>query len=274
VRRRSKNTCSVRQATEFAEFARELCLQAGALLKSAYSRPRSISHKGPIDLVTSADIASEKLIISKLRKVYPEHGILAEEREEITGDSAIRWVIDPLDGTTNFAHGYPAFCVSIGVQYAGATVAGAVYDPLRDELFSAISGRGAWLGRKRIHVSATKTIANALCATGFPYDIHSAAKDNLANFRRIIKQARGIRRGGSAALDLSYVACGRFDFYWEMKLSPWDTAAGALIAAESGATVTDFSGRPFSSGKPLSIEKREIAAGAPALYREALALIR
>ncbi len=264
----NKKICSARLVAEYAAFACELSMEAGALLKRAYYRPRSISHKGPIDLVTSADIASEKLIVGKLKKKYPRHNILAEEREEIISDSAIRWVIDPLDGTTNFAHGYPAFCVSIGVQCDGVAIAGAVYDPLRNELFSAIAGRGAWLRKKRIHISATKKLANALCTTGFPYDVHETGKDNLANFRRIIKQARGIRRGGSAALDLSYVACGRFDFYWEMKLSPWDTAAASLIAKEAGAKVTDFSGKPFS------IEKKEIAAGVPALYKEALALIR
>ncbi len=266
--KKSTSACSPKVAAQYASFARELCLEAGALLKRAYYRPRKIAHKGPIDLVTSADLASEKLIVRKIRDKFPEHSILAEEREEIANDSEIRWVIDPLDGTTNFAHGYPAFCVSIGVQCQDVSVAGAVYDPLRDELFSAIANRGAWLGRKKIQISATKKLSNALCATGFPYDVHNTQKDNLANFRRIIKRARGIRRGGSAALDLSYVACGRFDFYWEMKLAPWDTAAATLIATEAGAKVTDFSGKPFS------IEKKEVAAGVPAIHKTALALIK
>jgi len=256
------------QTRKLLSSARAIALRAGALLKRAYYRPRSIAHKGVIDLVTSADIASERLIVRSINKTFPTHGILAEERAEIETNSEFRWVIDPLDGTTNFAHGYPAFCVSIAVECAGVTIVGVVYDPLRDELFSATISGGAKLGRRRIQISGAKTLSKALCATGFPYDIHRTRKDNLANFARIIKRARGIRRGGSAALDISYVACGRFDFYWEMKLAPWDTAAAALIAQEAGATVSDFSGGPFA------IDKKEIIAGVPAVYKEALPLIR
>ncbi len=266
--KRATRLCSTRQIGQCATFARKLALEAGATLKRAYYRPRSIAHKGPIDLVTSADLASEKLIVDAINRRFPTHSILAEERSEFTGDSEFRWVIDPLDGTTNFAHGYPAFCVSIAVQCSGVSIVGVVYDPLRDELFSATAGGGARLGRRQIHISKTTKLANALCATGFPYDVHHTRKDNLANFSRIIKRARGIRRGGSAALDLSYVACGRFDLYWEMKLAPWDTAAAALIATEAGARVSDFSGKAFE------IEKKEIITGVPAVYNEGLALIK
>ncbi|HSH00689.1 MAG TPA: inositol monophosphatase family protein [candidate division Zixibacteria bacterium] len=249
-------------------FTENLAREAGAALASMYVRPRAVTKKGLIDLVTSADLKSERLIINRIQSNFPEHDILSEERGRIDRDSPFRWVIDPLDGTVNFAHGYPQFCVSLGLQYDGESVVGVVCDPLRAELFSAVRGGGARLNGRRIQVTQAPTMVDALCGTGFPYDTHTSRRNNLANFGRVMKAAQDIRRGGSAALDLCYLACGRLDAYWELKLSPWDTAAGALIAREAGALVTDFSGAPHH------IDKKEIAAANPILHKELLKLVR
>lgn len=249
-------------------FTENLARDAGAALAAGFSRPRAVTKKGLIDLVTSADLKSERLIIKRIQAEFPEHAILAEERGRIDRDSLFRWVIDPLDGTVNFAHGYPQFCVSLAVQHHGESVVGVVFEPLRAELFSAVRGGGARLNGRKIQVTKTRTMVDALCGTGFPYDTHTSRRDNLANFGRVMKAAQDIRRGGSAALDLCYLACGRLDAFWELKLSPWDTAAGALIAREAGAVVTDFSGAPHT------IDKKEIAAANQILHKELLKLVR
>lgn len=256
--------------SDLLRFAKNLAREAGDILVRGYNKPRTVSHKGAIDLVTDTDLKSEKLIRRRISANYPDHEILAEEggASETQTESPFRWVVDPLDGTTNFAHGYPVFCVSIALEFARQTVLGVVYDPLRDELFSAAQGDGGRLNRKRLKVSKTRTMQRALCATGFPYDMHTSNRDNLDNFNRVIKRAQGVRRGGSAALDLCYLAAGRFDVYWELKLSPWDTAAGALIAREAGANVTDL------SGKSHQIEKKEILAANPTLSKQMLKLLR
>lgn len=223
--------------------ARRAALAAGDILRRGRQKQKRLRLKGRVDLVTQYDLRSEKVIIDRITKTFPQHAILAEERGENHKKSSYRWVIDPLDGTTNFAHGYPAFCVSIGLEVDGEMVLGVVYDPVHDELFHAVRGGGAFVNRRRIHVSEQRTLSRSLLATGFPYDIAESKIDNLDNFARMYKVAQGIRRGGSAAIDLCYVACGRFDGFWELKLHPWDVAAGMVIIQEAGGRVTDFHGR-------------------------------
>jgi myo-inositol-1(or 4)-monophosphatase len=223
--------------------ARQAALAAGEILRRGRQKQKTLMLKGRVDLVTQYDLRSEKVIIDHITKTFPHHAILAEERGENHKDSAYRWIIDPLDGTTNFAHGYPSFCVSIGLEVDGDMVLGVVYDPVHDELFHALRGGGAFVNRRRIHVSEQRTLTRSLLSTGFPYDIAESEVDNLGNFARMYKVAQGIRRGGSAAIDLCYVACGRFDGFWELKLHPWDVAAGMVIILEAGGRVTDFHGR-------------------------------
>jgi len=226
--------------------ARRAALAAGDILRRGRQKRKTLTLKGRVDLVTQYDLRSEKVIIDYISKTFPHHALLAEERGENHKESAYRWVIDPLDGTTNFAHDYPAFCVSIGLEVDGDMVLGVVYDPVHDELFHAVRGGGAFVNRRRIHVSEQRTLSQSLLSTGFPYDIAESKVDNLDNFARMYKVAQGIRRGGSAAMDLCYVACGRFDGFWELKLHPWDVAAGMVMVREAGGRVTDFRGRKSS----------------------------
>jgi myo-inositol-1(or 4)-monophosphatase len=192
------------------------------------------------------DHRSEDAIISILKKGFPDYGILAEESDERKGDGTYRWILDPLDGTTNYAHGYPFFAVSLALEKAGEVVWGVVYDPLREELFMAEPGKGATLNGDPIRVSSTDALHRGFLATGFPYDVRASEENNLKHFNNFARVAQAIRRDGSAALDLCYVAMGRFDGFWELKLNPWDTAAGSLIVDEAGGQVTDFKGKPFS----------------------------
>ncbi|MBW7957479.1 MAG: inositol monophosphatase [Deltaproteobacteria bacterium] len=220
--------------------------RAGSLLKERLGKYGEVEFKGAIDLVTEADRASEDLIMGEIRKAFPGHGILTEESPEVVKDSPFKWIIDPLDGTTNYSHGFPFFCVSIAFEEEGAVVFGAVYDPMLDELYTAERGRGAFLNGKEIRVSSADSLGRSLLATGFPYDLRVADDNNLDHFSAFSLKAQAIRRAGSAALDLCYTASNRFDGYWEMKLRPWDVAAGALMVKEAGGLVTDFGGGPFS----------------------------
>ena len=236
---------------DLLDLARRLAVEAGSIQRERYETGLTIDTKSAaIDLVTEVDRACEAHIVEGIRAARSDDAILAEEgaggdRE----DAAVRWIIDPLDGTTNFAHGFPRFCVSIGIECAGRRSVGVVYDPLLDERFEASLGEGAWLGERRLAVSSETELGRALVATGFAYDVHRSADDNLASFENVVKRARGIRRDGSAALDLCYVAAGRLDAYWENKLHPWDVAAGFLILEEAGGRVSDASGRaPGRSG--------------------------
>ena len=226
--------------------ARDLARGAGAIQRDRYECGFTIETKSaPIDLVTEVDRACEELIALGIQTARPGDAILAEEGHGEDEDGArLRWIIDPLDGTTNFAHGFPRFCVSIGIECEGVRTLGVVYDPLLDECFEAVRGEGAWLGERRLRVSAEREIGRSLVATGFAYDVHDSQDDNLASFRNVVKTARGIRRDGSAALDLCYVASARLDAYWELKLHPWDVAAGILIVEEAGGRVSDFAGGP------------------------------
>jgi myo-inositol-1(or 4)-monophosphatase len=232
---------------KFVAVARAAADAAGALICATWQKPKEIAFKGAIDLVTTVDRECERIIVEALQRHYPEHSILAEEDTHGPGDPrAYRWIVDPLDGTTNFAHGYPQFCISIALQYEGTVILGLVYDPLRQERFEARINDGATLNDKRVRVSAVNELDKSLLATGFPYDRRDHADFYLSFFKAFMVRTQGIRRNGSAALDLCYVACGRVDGYWEFKLRPWDVAAGALIVSEAGGKMSDFSGNPFS----------------------------
>lgn len=220
---------------------------AGRLLRDRVGTRIDIDHKGAIDIVTDVDLASERLIREAISTYYPRHEILAEEGGLSESGSEYRWIVDPLDGTTNYAHGYPIFCVSIALECKGEVVLGVVYDPMRDELFTAERDGGATLNNRPIHVSKTTELIEGLLSTGFPYDIKTSKLTNLDHWANFAMNAQALRRDGAAALDLCYVACGRFDGFWELNLSPWDTAAGALIVTEAGGRVTNFSGESFSN---------------------------
>jgi len=237
---------SVYRLKVFQSFARDTAIEAGKLLLKKSRSRNKVRYKGRVNLVTEADLLSENLIVKSIERFYPKHSILAEEKAARDKGSDFKWVIDPLDGTTNYAHEFPVWCVSMALEYEGEIAVGVVYDPLREELFSAVAGGGAYLNRRKINVSSQKDLDKSLLASGFPYDIGSSREDNLKYFNRFAKLARGIRRAGSAALDLCYLACGRFDGFWELKLSPWDTAAGKLIVEEAGGKTTDFAGKEYS----------------------------
>jgi myo-inositol-1(or 4)-monophosphatase len=231
-------------------FAIRVAQDAGRLLRDRVGTKIDVAHKGAINIVTDVDLASERLIREAIATQYPRHQVLAEEGGLAESRSEYRWVIDPLDGTTNFAHGYPVFCVSIALEHQGETILGVVYDPMRDELFTAERGGGAALNNRPIRVSSTDSLMQSLLSTGFPYDIRTSTLTNLDHWANFAMNAQALRRDGAAALDLSYVACGRYDGFWELNLSPWDMAAGALIVTEAGGRVSDFSGGDFSSYKP------------------------
>lgn len=220
--------------------------KAGVLLMRLSRGKLSVKYKSPIDLVTEADQASEALIISAIRKAFPKDDIMTEESQDQRTASRRRWIIDPLDGTTNYAHGFPVWCVSIAFEEKGAIRAGAVYNPNLDELFTAGKGQGAFLNGKKIKVSSEKDLIKSLLATGFPYDVHTSPQNNLENFQKFIKRAQAVRRPGSAAIDLAYLACGRFDGFWEIKLKPWDAAAASLMITEAGGRITNFNGGKYS----------------------------
>ncbi len=256
--------------------ASEIAREAGARLREFYAQGVETEYKGDVDLVTVADRAVEKLIRTRLGEVFPAHGIYGEEgtRERMEGE--FRWYVDPLDGTTNFAHGFPQFCVSMGLEHRpaslkpeqdGTLAAGIVYDPLRDELFTAEHGGGAQLNGKTIHVSRRRDLAESLLATGFPSRKRHSSP-NIHFYQEFTLRSHGVRRAGSAALDLAYIACGRLDGFWEFNLNPWDTAAGILLIAEAGGRITDFEGRPFR------LDSRETLASNGLIHDELIALFR
>ncbi|MEJ2699978.1 MAG: inositol monophosphatase family protein [Desulfuromonadales bacterium] len=223
----------------------QAALEGGRILMNKFGSSLSVTHKGEIDLVTNADQASEEAIVSVIRGTFPRHSILAEEKDYGNSGSDYRWIIDPLDGTTNFAHGFPWFAVSIALEVKGEVVLGIVYNPFHRELFSAEKGKGAFLNDVQLMVSKTGRLDQALVATGFPYDRKVSPVNNYDHFVNFQQRAQACRRAGAASLDLVYTAAGRLDGYWEMKLSPWDVAAGKLIVEEAGGKTTDFSGKPM-----------------------------
>jgi myo-inositol-1(or 4)-monophosphatase len=231
----------------YLEVAVEAALEAGGILLSEFAHPAKISYKGEVDIVTQADRKSEEAIVTRLRSHFPKHAIVAEEGSGFESDSRYRWHVDPLDGTTNFAHGYPCFAVSIGLEEDGELIAGVIYQPVTGELFTAAKGEGAYLNRKQIHVSKIERLATSLLATGFP-SVKRARNPNIHYYWDFTLRSHGVRRDGSAALDLASVACGRFDGFWEFGLHSWDTAAGTLLVREAGGLVTVFSGQPYRPG--------------------------
>jgi myo-inositol-1(or 4)-monophosphatase len=241
-------TLSPNEIDNLTQTAIQAARLGGAILQDFAHKGFTIHSKGEaINLVTEADLQSEKAIIQSIRKTFPEHQILSEEQglQDIP-QHPIKWIVDPLDGTVNFAHGFPMYNVSIGVEYQGTCVIGVIYDPTRDELFQGQQGRGATLNGTPIHVSATPKLAEALLVTGFAYDIHTATDNNLKEFCTFTVRAGGMRRTGTAAIDLCYIACGRLDGFWELQLKPWDTAAGKIIVEEAGGKITDYAGNPYS----------------------------
>jgi myo-inositol-1(or 4)-monophosphatase len=231
---------------DFLTVAIDAARRAGGILRENIHGTREITFKGDINLATEMDMRSERLVVETLLASFPGHGIIAEEETQIRNESGFQWIIDPLDGTTNYAHGYPCFSVSIALEHEGEIIVGVVYDPMRDELFSARKGSGAVLNGKKIRVSGIDTLIKSLLATGFPYDRKVSEKNNMDYFHDLLMASQEVRRDGSAALDLCYVASGRFDGFWELKLKPWDVAAGSLIVAEAGGMVSDLSGNAFA----------------------------
>ncbi len=242
----------------------QLAKKAGEILASGYEKEHQLTFKGEIDLVTEIDHRSEEFLLGEIRCRFPGHRILAEESGGEDGGSQ-QWYIDPLDGTVNYAHGVPFFCVSIAYAVAGTLKLATVFDPLRAELFSSEFGKGAWLNGCRLSVRKETELSRSLLVTGFPYDIRQTAENNLDNFGRLARMTQGVRRLGSAALDLCYVAAGRFDGYWELSLKPWDLAAGVLIAREAGATVTTVNGDDAILSPPFSV-----LAATPDIYGKML----
>jgi myo-inositol-1(or 4)-monophosphatase len=253
---------------DLKECAIEIAREAGIFLKDKLNSVHTIDYKGEINLVTEVDKISEEMITSKINALFPEHDILAEEFTDIDRGSDFRWIIDPLDGTTNYAHGYPYFCVSIALERLNIMTVGIVYDPMLDEMFVAEKGKGAFLNDREIHVSNTRGIIKSLLATGFPYDIREDSHNNLNYFNEMILKAQAIRRAGSAALDLAYVAAGRFDGFWELKLNPWDIAAGWLLVEEAGGIVTDMGGNDYH------LESSSILASNGRIHKEMMDVLK
>jgi len=243
-------------------------LAAGLILKRHIKLPKKVLLKSPIDIVTETDKKAERTIIEIIGRAFPKHSILAEESGVQQGEESSKWIIDPLDGTTNFTHSFPEACVSIAYEYRGAIKLAGVFNPFHDELFWAEKGKGAYLNDKRIHVSKTKRLTESLVATGFPYDRRRFARYYINMMETVMQTCRGIRRLGSAALDLCYLACGRYDAYWEFKLNPWDQAAGILIVREAGGHCTNF------MGKPLSVYEKQTLATNSHVHREMLKVLQ
>jgi len=254
----------------FLSTAVEAAIDAGRIQRRYFRRDLEIHKKGPIDLVTQADLEVEVHIRSLIAERFPDHAVLGEEGRQETGPSAgqPRWIVDPIDGTTNFAHGLALFCVSIALEIDGRVELGVVYDPVAPELFTAERGGGARLNGHRIRVARTAELINALLCTGFPYTIQTDRKRQVDVFAAFLGGARAVRRLGSAALDLCYVAAGRFDGFWEDQLHAWDIAAGALIAEEAGAVVTDY------ANEPVDLDRGQIVAAGPELHGVLLDVIR
>jgi len=251
----------------FLDVAIETAREAGDILLAEFDRPVKISYKGEVDIVTQADKRSEQAIVSRLRTHFPKHSIVAEEGGGSESESPFRWHVDPLDGTTNFAHGYPCFCVSLGLEEAGELSVGVIYQPVSGELFTAAKGEGAYLNQKKIEVSGIEKLATSLLCTGFP-SVKRSQNPNIHYYWDFTLRSHGVRRDGSAAMDLAAVACGRFEGFWEFGLHTWDVAAGVLLVREAGGTVTRFDGQPYrlgdrellASNSRVHEEMKEVAA--------------
>jgi myo-inositol-1(or 4)-monophosphatase len=258
----------VRKFNNFKKIAIQSALKGGEILQGCLGKVKKIGYKGVVNLVTEADRLSEDRIIKIIQKNFPEHNILTEESKGYEKDSDYKWIIDPLDGTTNYAHGFPVYCISIALEKEGEIILGVVYNPVLKELFVAEKNKGALLNDKRICVSKTRELSKSLLATGFPYDIRESKINNLDHFANFALRVQAIRRAGSAALDLCYLAKGIFDGFWELKLSPWDTAAGILMVKEAGGKVTNFSGKKFS------IYEKDILATNGKIHKQMIEVIK
>jgi len=247
-------------------YLENLARRAGEILHSGYDKEHQVGYKGVIDLVTEVDHQSEAYLLGEVRRDFPDHHIFSEESGIIQGNEENIWYIDPLDGTVNYAHHVPIFCVSIGYAYKGNLTLGAIYDPMRDEMFVAEHGNGTHLNGKQLNASAVSELQKSLLVTGFPYDVWDTKQDNFSNFVKFAKLTQGVRRLGSAALDLCYVAAGRFEGFWELALKPWDVAAGGLICEEAGVVVTNIRGEADYISPPQSI-----LATAPGIHAKMLA---
>ncbi|MBE0448034.1 MAG: inositol monophosphatase [Actinobacteria bacterium] len=252
---------------EYLDVAVEVSLKAGRLVKDMSKEILSVTLKGEVDLVTEVDVISETLIVDGLKARFPNHGFLAEERGGIQVESDYTWIIDPIDGTTNYAHSFPVYAVSVGLEYKGEVIVGVIYDPNLDELFTAEKGRGAFLNNEPIRVSSVSELDRSLLATGFPYYFRKDPERILRYFTDFSLKAQGIRRAGAATIDLTALACGRFDGYWELGLKPWDMAAGTLIASEAGARITKL------DGSKLDIRVPEILATNDLIHDQMLEII-
>jgi myo-inositol-1(or 4)-monophosphatase len=230
---------------QILEFAVELAFESGRIQKRHYRQKHTIFHKGEIDLVTDVDLECQERIVSLIAERFPDDHIISEEKDNVFEGRKNRWIIDPIDGTTNYAHGYPFFCTSVAYEAEGRVVCGVVYNPIFDELFFAETGKGSYLNGQKLKVSGVSDLRQSLLATGFPYDVGTSSLNNIDHFVSFLYEAQAVRRDGSAALNLSYVAAGRFDGFWEVKLNPWDTAAGMLIVTEAGGVASDLAGKPF-----------------------------
>jgi myo-inositol-1(or 4)-monophosphatase len=249
------------------EFAVELAFESGKIQKDRFAEAHSIHHKGEINIVTDVDMECQERILNLISTRYPDDDVISEEKDNLFEGEKNRWIVDPIDGTTNYAHGYPFFCTSIAYEVKGDIACGVVYNPIFDELFFARKGKGAYLNGRPLTVSATNHMKQSLLVTGFPYDLNSNDRNNIDHFIAFLYEAQAVRRDGSAALNLAYVAAGRFDGFWELKLNPWDTAAGLLIVQEAGGKVTDFGGEPFD------IYKGQLVASNGLIHAEMLRLL-
>jgi myo-inositol-1(or 4)-monophosphatase len=252
----------------FIDIAKQACLLSGNIQMENFGRVQEIGYKGEINLVTEIDKKCEREIVALIQGEFPTHDILAEEGTGRRKDSEYKWIIDPLDGTTNYAHGYPLFCTSIALEYKGEIVLGAVYEPNLKEIFLAEKNSGATLNEKKLSVSKTTELKQALLSTGFAYNVAKAKENNLNHFQNFIFNAQAVRRDGVAAIDLCYTAAGRFDGFWELELFPWDVAAGYLIVKESGGKVSDFSERPFN------VYSKEILASNGKLHQAMIKILK
>ena len=247
----------------YLDFAAGLAKDCGGILLRSFRKPHSVKYKGPVDIVTEADAASQDYAVGRIKKAFPSHSILAEENNlDISGESGFKWIIDPLDGTTNYAHGLPIFCFSAALEAGSKIVLGCAYNPVLNEMFYATLKGGAYLNGKEIHVSKTDVFERSLLSTGFPYDKKSNPDNNFDHFRDISVNVRGIRRLGSAVLDICYTAAGFLDGYWELSLNPWDMASGSIIIKEAGGMATDF------CKKPLDIYNKRILASNGLIHDE------
>lgn len=255
--------------TDYINFTKDVALRAGKIQLSRMSNLHEIGYKGSINIVTEVDRECEELIVGEIHKKFPEDDVLAEEGSGKRTKSGVRWIVDPLDGTVNYAHDFPFFCVSIAIEKEGELIAGVVYDPCRDEMFEAKKGGGAKLNGKSIHVSEVDSLKRSLLATGFAYNVQEEDRfDNLDNFGNFVKRAQAVRRPGSAAIDLAWVASGRIDGFWELFLKPWDMAAGIIIIREAGGLVTTFNGEKFD------LYGDEILASNGKIHREMMEVLK